>query len=164
MLGVGPYGCSGLPHSFLVGFGLSFNHLITSVVGVRASPALARVRAGSTILTRHRTRTLFVIGFELFRSCQRPGTSSQNWPPGRGTPKRPTPRCALVPRKFCRNSSTHINGREQPSGQQLICNCGCACGENGAFEEDGEATIWFEPIDRREQESGDGVSSVKSAS
>jgi hypothetical protein len=27
--------------------------------------------------------------------------------------------------------------------------------EDGAFEDDGEATIWFEPVDRREQERTD---------
>jgi hypothetical protein len=30
-----------------------------------------------------------------------------------------------------------------------------ACGDDGAFQDDGEATIWFEPVDRREQEGGD---------
>jgi hypothetical protein len=40
----------------------------------------------------------------------------------------------------------------KPSRQQLLCNCYSACGENGAFEDDGEAPIWFEPIEPGEQE------------
>jgi hypothetical protein len=34
----------------------------------------------------------------------------------------------------------------------LLCNCYYAFGEDGAFEDDGEATIWFEPLDCGEQE------------
>ena len=41
------------------------------------------------------------------------------------------------------------------SRQQLLCNYRSACGEDGAFEDDGEAGTWFEPLDRREQECGD---------
>jgi hypothetical protein len=52
-------------------------------------------------------------------------------------------------RKLCGISSTHIDGREQPFGQQLICNCRSARGKDGAFEDDGEAGTWFEPLDRR---------------
>ena len=55
-----------------------------------------------------------------------------------------------VLRKLWGISSTHIDGPEQPFGQQLICNCRSAGGKDGAFEDDGEAVIWFEPLDRRE--------------
>jgi hypothetical protein len=34
--------------------------------------------------------------------------------------------------------------------QQLIGDCGSACGEDRPFEDDGETTIWFKPIDCRE--------------
>jgi hypothetical protein len=37
----------------------------------------------------------------------------------------------------------------------LLRDCRSASGEDGAFEDDGEATIRFEPLDRREQESAD---------
>jgi hypothetical protein len=36
-----------------------------------------------------------------------------------------------------------------------MSNCGCASGDKRAFEDDGEARIRFEPIDRHEEESGD---------
>jgi hypothetical protein len=39
--------------------------------------------------------------------------------------------------------------------QQLLCNCCSACGDDGAFQDDGEATIWFEPVDPGEQERTD---------
>jgi len=32
----------------------------------------------------------------------------------------------------------------------MLCNCRSAGGKDGALENDGEAAIWFEPIDRRE--------------
>jgi hypothetical protein len=35
----------------------------------------------------------------------------------------------------------------KPSRQQLVCNCRPARGEDGAFEDDGEAGTWFEPLD-----------------
>jgi hypothetical protein len=34
----------------------------------------------------------------------------------------------------------------------LQSNCCSACGEDRAFEDDGEATIWFEPVDPGERE------------
>ena len=37
---------------------------------------------------------------------------------------------------------------EQRSGQQLRRDCRSACSEDRAFEDDGEATIWFYPLDR----------------
>jgi hypothetical protein len=45
------------------------------------------------------------------------------------------------------SSSTHTDGCEQPFGQRLIGNCRSARGDERAFEDDGEATIWFEPLD-----------------
>ena len=41
------------------------------------------------------------------------------------------------------------------SRQQLLCNCRPACGEDRAFEDDGKARVWFEPLDCGEQECGD---------
>jgi len=58
-----------------------------------------------------------------------------------------------VLRKLCGNSPIHIGGGERPFVQQLICDCRSTCGEDGAFEDDGEGTIWFNLLDRREQES-----------
>ena len=42
-----------------------------------------------------------------------------------------------------------------PSRQQPMSNCGCASGDKRAFEDDGEAIIRFEPIDRYEEERND---------
>jgi hypothetical protein len=42
-----------------------------------------------------------------------------------------------------------------PSGQQLLCDYRAACREDGAFEDDGEATIWLKPLDRLKQECSD---------
>jgi hypothetical protein len=42
-----------------------------------------------------------------------------------------------------------------PSRQQPMSNCDCASGEDSAFEDDGEATIRFDPLDRHEEESHD---------
>jgi len=42
-----------------------------------------------------------------------------------------------------------------PPRQQPICNYGCASGDERAFEDDGETTIRFEPIDRHEEEGTD---------
>ena len=41
------------------------------------------------------------------------------------------------------------------SWQQLRCDCRSTGGENGAFEDDGDPTIWFEPLDRRKEECAD---------
>jgi hypothetical protein len=41
------------------------------------------------------------------------------------------------------------------SGQQLRCDYRSACGEDRALENAGEATIWFESLDRHEQEGPD---------
>jgi hypothetical protein len=38
----------------------------------------------------------------------------------------------------------------KPSRQQLLCYCRSACGEDRAFEDDGEPVVWLEPLDRRE--------------
>jgi hypothetical protein len=35
-----------------------------------------------------------------------------------------------------------------PSRQQSMSNCGCASGDERAFEDDGEARIGFDPLDR----------------
>src|SRR5262249_46089027 len=42
--------------------------------------------------------------------------------------------------------------RRSLSASQLLCDCRSACREDCAFEDDSEATIWFEPIGGREQE------------
>jgi hypothetical protein len=42
--------------------------------------------------------------------------------------------------------------RPPPSAMKLICDCRSSCGEDRAFENDGEATIWFEPVDCPKQE------------
>jgi hypothetical protein len=39
--------------------------------------------------------------------------------------------------------------------QQLIGDCGPGCRDDCALEDDGEATIWFELLDRYEEESAD---------
>jgi hypothetical protein len=39
--------------------------------------------------------------------------------------------------------------------QQLLYNCYSACGEDDAFQDEGEATIWFEPVDPGKQERTD---------
>jgi hypothetical protein len=48
-----------------------------------------------------------------------------------------------------------LRSSPEPSRQQLLRNCRSACDEDCAFEDDGETTIWFEPIDCHEQESAD---------
>ena len=48
-----------------------------------------------------------------------------------------------------------VDPNAKSSRQQLLCNCRPACGEDRAFEDDGEARVWFEPLDCREQEYGD---------
>jgi hypothetical protein len=52
-------------------------------------------------------------------------------------------------------SSTETDSRKQSAGQQLIGDCGSACGHDCAFEDDGKATIRFEPFDRLEEECSD---------
>jgi hypothetical protein len=42
-----------------------------------------------------------------------------------------------------------------PLRHQLICNGRSTCGEDCVFQDDGEATIWFEPLDRHEQKGAD---------
>jgi hypothetical protein len=39
--------------------------------------------------------------------------------------------------------------------QKLIGDCGSGCRDDRAFEDDGEAAIWFELIDCHEEESAD---------
>ena len=41
------------------------------------------------------------------------------------------------------------------SREQMFRDCRSARGEDRAFEDDGEATIWFEPVDSDKQESAD---------
>ena len=48
-----------------------------------------------------------------------------------------------------------VDPNAKSSRQQLLCNCRPACGADRAFEDDGEARVWFEPLDCREQECGD---------
>ena len=48
-----------------------------------------------------------------------------------------------------------VDPNAKSSRQQLLCNCRPACGEDRAFEDDGEARVWFEPLDCREQQCGD---------
>jgi hypothetical protein len=62
--------------------------------------------------------------------------------------------CVVVVRSS-RNSSTHIDVCKRPAGQQLVCDCGCACREDCDLEDGGEAAIWFIPVDRHEEESAD---------
>jgi hypothetical protein len=41
------------------------------------------------------------------------------------------------------------------SRQQLVGDCGRGCRDDRAFEDDGETAIWFELLDRYEEESAD---------
>ena len=43
----------------------------------------------------------------------------------------------------------------EPSRQRLLRNCYSACGDDGAFQDDGEATNWSKPVDPGEQERTD---------
>jgi hypothetical protein len=70
---------------------------------------------------------------------------------GARTPKVAGLRLAEVSSKFCGNPmGPYPSPTAKLSGQQLLCNCHSACCEDRAFQDDGEAVIWFEPLDRRE--------------
>ena len=62
---------------------------------------------------------------------------------------------AEVLRKLCKLDAAISIGPAKPSRQLSLCNCYSGCGEDGAFQDDGEATIWFKPVDPGEQERTD---------
>jgi hypothetical protein len=51
---------------------------------------------------------------------------------------------------ICGNRWSHTLRPSAKLSGQVLCNCRSACGEDRAFEDDGEAVSWFEPLDRRE--------------
>ncbi len=137
-------------HSFFVGWG-SLIRRCTPLVEVRAGEALPCFASSLDYLIRsrscdHQQNARRDVICCLVALCARGAGSAH---PLRSTAPVPQNLLAFglaeVLRKFCGKSIEPNPACAQPSGQQLICNCRSACGKDGAFEDDGETTVWFAP-------------------
>ena len=54
---------------------------------------------------------------------------------------------AEVPRKFC-GISMEPYPIARAKGQQLMCDCRSACCEDCGLKDEGQAMVWFDPINR----------------